>query len=266
MIRALVVLCVLAGPALAKPLRTSPFPLPRPEALMAPAAAEVRITSDLAPRTSPFPRPRPILDLEVLAASAEADSAEKPGDIAEEKPKKRVKKGKGLCSDPRLAGEKLEVIGTPGKGCGIADPVRLKAVGDVRLNPPAVIDCKTAVALADWLEDAVIPELRRSGGGLEGLKIASGYACRPRNNQAGNRLSEHGRGLAIDISAFELANGSKVSVLADWGSGKNGRMLAAIRKKACGIFKTVLGPGSDRFHRDHLHLDVSERRSGAWCK
>jgi hypothetical protein len=97
------------------------------------------------------------------------------------------------------------------------------------------------------------------------LQVAASYACRPRNNQKGNRISEHGRGRAIDISAIVLANGTSITVLGDWGKGKGGKILKTVRAAACGPFTTVLGPGSDRFHRDHLHLDTARGR-GHWCR
>lgn len=74
----------------------------------------------------------------------------------------------------------------------------------------------------------------------------------------------HGRGGAIDIAGYILANGTEVSVLKGWGSDAHGTTLVSMRKGACGTFNTVLGPGSDRFHRDHLHFDTAQGR-GPYC-
>ncbi|MCX8508451.1 MAG: extensin family protein, partial [Rhodobacteraceae bacterium] len=70
-------------------------------------------------------------------------------------------------------------------------------------------------------------------------------------------VSEHGRGRAVDVAAIILANGQAISVLEDWGKGRAGRILKAVRAAACGPFTTVLGPGSDAFHRNHLHMDTA---------
>jgi hypothetical protein len=67
------------------------------------------------------------------------------------------------------------------------------------------------------------------------------------------------------VAALILENGAVISVLKDWGRGRQGKILKAIRRAACGPFTTVLGPGSDRFHRDHLHLDTARGR-GPYCK
>ena len=78
----------------------------------------------------------------------------------------------------------------------------------------------------------------------------------------------HGFGNAIDISSFTLADGRKVTVQQGWrGDGDERAFLREIRKDACAEFMTVLGPGSDRHHGDHFHLDLANRRSGmAYCK
>ena len=97
--------------------------------------------------------------------------------------------------------------------------------------------------------------------------MAASYACRGRNNARGAKMSEHGFGNAIDISAFTLESGRKVSVLADWNGDRDAKkFLRQVRGEACGEFATVLGPGSDAHHRDHIHLDLQNRRSGnAYC-
>ena len=87
------------------------------------------------------------------------------------------------------------------------------------------------------------------------------------NSQRGAKLSEHGQGDAIDIAGFTLANGREVVVARDYyGNAQDQRFLRTIRAQACGPFHTVLGPGSDPFHRDHIHLDRQHERSGgAYC-
>jgi hypothetical protein len=128
------------------------------------------------------------------------------------------------------------------------------------------MDCTTARALDDWVRSGVLPALSGRGGGAVALEVAAGYVCRTRNNQAGARISEHGRGHAIDISGIRLADGSVLSVLRDWDQGEGGRLLRALWGAACGPFGTVLGPEADRFHRDHFHFDTARYRSGPYCR
>jgi hypothetical protein len=149
--------------------------------------------------------------------------------------------------------------------CGIDDAVRVQSVAGVRLSSAATIDCRTALALKDWVTRSVRPAFRSEGGGVAGLRVASHYSCRGRNGQANARLSEHAFGRAIDISGFTLANGQTVTVEDGWGSRASGRELRRIREGACGPFSTVLGPGSDRYHGDHFHLDTARGR-GNYCR
>ncbi|MCB1487682.1 MAG: extensin family protein, partial [Bauldia sp.] len=89
-------------------------------------------------------------------------------------------------------------------------------------------------------------------------RVAASYSCRTRNNVPGAKLSEHAHGNAIDISAFQVSGVGWVEVGKANTMGKR-RFLAAVRKSACGPFTTVLGPGSDGYHEDHLHFDVIRR-------
>lgn len=122
------------------------------------------------------------------------------------------------------------------------------------------------MAFHRWIEEGAKPALEGKGGGLAALQVAAHYACRTRNNQPGGRISEHGRGRAIDISAFVLQNGQRITVLHGWRSAQNGTALREMHRAACGPFGTVLGPNSDRFHQDHFHFDTARYRSGPYCR
>lgn len=171
-----------------------------------------------------------------------------------------------LCGVPGLVGERLAPITGRTRGCGIAEPVRLRAVDGITLSTPATVNCETARALQTWVQRSVVPTVGRTGGGVASLRVVASYACRTRNNQPGARISEHGRGNAVDIAGIGLANGDELTVLSDWGGGRDGRMLRDMHRGACGPFGTVLGPNSDRFHRDHFHFDVASYRSGPYCR
>ena len=171
----------------------------------------------------------------------------------------------GLCGDPRLAGRAQAPIDGPGR-CGIDAPVELTHVLGIALTPAAVINCRTAGIFANWLEKGPMREAPRTlGAKITKVRVAASYACRSRNSRPGARLSEHALGNAVDVRAFQLSDGREISPLRSWGKGEAGRFLKAAWSSACGPFGTVLGPGSDGYHMDHLHFD-SARRSQAYCR
>jgi hypothetical protein len=171
-----------------------------------------------------------------------------------------------ICGNPDILGVEIPDIDAGGGGCGIDDPVEVHAVAGVRLSEPAHVTCETANALGTWVRAAARPVARELGSELDRLKVAGHYACRTRNHVPGARLSEHARGMAIDISALVLADGQALSVLDGWKTAAHGAALRKLHGAACGPFGTVLGPDSDRHHRDHFHFDTASYRSGAYCR
>ena len=83
--------------------------------------------------------------------------------------------------------------------------------------------------------------------------------CRGRNRVAGAKISEHGKGNAVDVRAFTLADGRGLQ-LTDAKVDK--RIPRGFAHSACHRFTTVLGPGSDGYHEEHIHLDLVQRRNG----
>ncbi|MEL6467470.1 MAG: extensin family protein [Pseudomonadota bacterium] len=190
----------------------------------------------------------------------------RPQAVVQKAMSRRAERRRGqVCGDPDLQGDEVGFV--PGRinGCGISEAVRLRAVSGVTLSQSALMDCTTAKALKRWTERGAKPALRNTGGGLASYRVAAHYACRTRNNQPGARISEHGKGRAIDISGFELRDGTSLTVLNDWTS-RHRRALRQMHKAACGPFGTVLGPNADRFHRDHFHFDTARHRGGAYCR
>jgi len=165
-----------------------------------------------------------------------------------------------VCRVRAIKGQNLSRI--PGRlpGCGIKSPVRVTSVSGVALSQPATMDCTTAKALNNWVKNGVKPIIGRLGGGAVSLQVIAGYSCRTRNSQPGAKISEHGKGRAIDISAINLKNGSSLSVLTGWKKRREGKLLKSLHRAACGPFGTVLGPDANRFHRDHFHLDTARYR------
>jgi hypothetical protein len=153
-----------------------------------------------------------------------------------------------------------------GKACGIDKPVLLTALaGDIKVEPQATIRCDTALQLARWMDGAVKPSLEAAmpGETITGVAQASAYVCKNRNGAEEGRISEHAFGNAIDIAGFSLKSGKTITVRpADKDSSIEGAFQRAITETACLYFTTVLDPGSDAAHQNHLHLDVKERRGG----
>lgn len=191
----------------------------------------------------------------------------RPKAMVEKAMARRQERARGaVCGDLAIQGQAMGYV--PGRiaACGIENAVKLRSVAGVRLSQQALMDCTTAKTLKRWIEQGLKPAVGSQGGGVEGLRVAAHYACRTRNNRPGGKISEHGKGRAIDISGVLLRDGSEISVLRDWGGGPKGRALRQMHKTACGRFGTVLGPGSDGYHRDHLHFDTARHRSGSYCR
>lgn len=151
--------------------------------------------------------------------------------------------------------------------CGMTAPVEVAALdgGAVDINGEAVVNCSMAEAFATFMDGTVGPIADRLlKAPVTGIRVAAGYNCRSRNNIPGAQLSEHATGNAIDIAAFEVEG---LWITVGKAEGEDGEFLAAVRKAACGPFKTVLGPGSDAYHGDHFHLDLAHRRNGSeYCR
>ncbi|WP_299691876.1 extensin family protein [uncultured Tateyamaria sp.] len=214
--------------------------------------------------------PVPALEQVVAASSLPRATSLRPSlrprSVVQKAMARREARRKGqVCGDPDLQGDVVGYV--PGRlsACGISEAVRLRSVSGVTLSQSALMDCKTAKALKRWTEAGAKPALRGNGGGLAGYRVAAHYACRTRNNQPGARVSEHGKGRAIDISGFSLRDGTQLTVLNDWNS-RHRTALRSMHKAACGPFGTVLGPNSDRFHRDHFHFDTARYRNGPYCR
>jgi len=168
-----------------------------------------------------------------------------------------------LCGIAGLEGRRIAPIDGAG-ACGIADPVQITAVSGIALSSPARVNCTAAAAFKRWVDQGIKPAVGKRGGGIKSLQIAASYSCRTRNSRKGAKLSEHSKGNAIDVSGLVLRDGTKLTVQDDWNG--RGRIIKKMHKSACGTFGTVLGPKSDRFHQDHLHVDVASYRSGAYCR
>lgn len=179
---------------------------------------------------------------------------------------RRLRQKGAVCGDIDIQGEQVGRVQGKLRGCGVEGAVRVRSVSGIKLSQSSVMDCTTASALKKWIEKSAKPALARKGGGLKSLRVAAHYACRTRNSQKGARISEHGKGRAIDISAFRLQDGSIVNVLQGWNAKRTSKAMRQMHRGACGPFGTVLGPNANKFHRDHFHFDTARYRSGSYCK
>lgn len=122
--------------------------------------------------------------------------------------------------------------------------------------------CAVTAALLLWDRDVVQPLARRHfGQKVARLDNLGSYNCR---TIAGQRTqSEHSTANAIDISAFVLADGTRVSLKEHWSdAGAKGAFLRDVRDRSCGLFGTLLSPDYNAAHADHFHLDMAARPAG----
>jgi hypothetical protein len=183
--------------------------------------------------------------------------------------------------------------------CGTPAPVLLKRVAGVELSPAAVVNCRVAAKIHEWVRDVIQPVAQEVlGTSVRTLVTASAYVCRQRVGASNPRLSEHSFANALDISAFVTADGRSIDLLTRWGqtakdrqaqarmgslAGGDARPLSDVEvpngsstieaqflrrmhQGACGLFGTVLGPEANEAHRNHLHVDLAARTRSAVCE
>lgn len=227
-----------AAPAIAVPpvARAVPLPPPAPERLAAlppPAAGPTQETSG---REEPVPTTCPELSNEDIGVFT-------PVTVTATKTACTVDRGVSLSA------------------------VRMKDGRLVRLEPAAVLRCEMAASVANWLRDEVEPAVATLGAPLDKVLVAASQQCRPRNRVVGAKISEHGRGNALDTRGYVLKDGRRFVIgVPSASAGETGMPVAfqeKLKTSACAGFTTILGPGSDGFHEQHLHVDRAERRSGA---
>jgi len=132
--------------------------------------------------------------------------------------------------------------------------------------PPTT--CVVGAAFELWLRHGLQP----AAGALLGSPVAriehfGAYSCRRVYGRDSGPWSEHATGNALDIGAFVLDDGRRISVAGDWtGEGEEAAFLRLARDEACDVFGTVLSPDYNAAHADHLHLDQAARGFGGMCR
>ena len=297
--RGLVLALVVVGQAaLAQEIDRSPLPPPNPRlagavvtgeaalpvasddqlATVDPALTDTAVVPEGALTRSlrPVARPRALAErLAALRAASNAPGLDLSGKLPDEeidlaaippptkkeerKKKRETASRKGsVCGVASIKGEEIARIVSKVKGCGVEDPVAITSVAGVKLSQTATVDCSIAKALDRWVDEVAQPAF---DGNLVEMQVAAHYSCRSRNNIKGAKISEHGKGRAVDISAFILSNGTVLTVERNYN-----KLLRRIYKAGCSYFMTTLGPGSDGYHENHFHFDTSARNGGAYCR
>ena len=241
-------------------------PLPPPQASSPPAEVyDFRRPHGSAPKAAPVrapARPEPL------------DAAPSPYDLSPEPYENR--RTFGDTRAPQRAPQyepQPETMRVPARDTRRAAPLGstrtprvAAATGTVAVTPNATLACPLVSALDQWIATSVQPSaMRWFRQPVVEIKQISAYSCRGMNGNPRARISEHAFGNALDIASFTLADGRRVTVRDGWrGAPEEQGFLRDVQGAACERFTTVLAPGSNVFHYDHMHVDLM-RRSGRAC-
>ena len=226
-----------------------PLPLPRPPEASQKENEEAKGESEIRPKIEAPAKPAEQTVPAAPAASA-PPAAPQPSACRQ-----------ALTEDIAIAPSIPDIHG-PG-GCGGEDLVRLEAIvlpdkHRVAITPPAPLRCRMASEIADWVRTDMVALAKGLDSEPVGVDNFDSYECRGFNRIPGAHLSEHGRANALDVRAIKLANGRSIT-LTDRSVPRE--LRESIRQSACARFMTVLGPDSDWYHEEHIHLDLAERHN-----
>lgn len=212
----------------------------------------------------PLPKPRPDEAPEVAPEADGKSSPDKPNKPAEAAPppEKQLSACRLALTEEIAIAPSIPDIHGPGT-CGGEDLVRLEAIvlpdkRKVAVKPAAILRCTMASAIADWVRTDMVPLAASLGSTITDLDNFDSFECRGRNRLIGAMLSEHGKANALDVRSLKLANGQSIG-LTDRSLSRDVR--ERVLHSVCSRFSTVLGPGSDWYHEDHIHLDLAQRRN-----
>ena len=237
----------------------------KPVAAKPPHAATDKLAEQA---TLPLPKPRPA---DAPVTEPEGPAAAKPPPAAADKPAEQASSPPAppppsacrlALTDAIAIAPSIPDIKGPGE-CGGEDLVRLEAVvlpdkRRVSVKPAAILRCAMATEIANWIRIDMAPLATGLGSVVSDLNNLDSFECRGRNGIAGAKMSEHGRANALDVHDLKLANGQSIS-FTDRTVPREVR--ESVLHSMCARFTTVLGPGSDGYHEDHIHLDLMERHN-----
>jgi hypothetical protein len=238
--------------------------------LVAVSAFIVIAEAGLARTDPPLPPPRPAEAPSPAPSPADQPQAS-PSATQADAPAAAPEMEDTCLADLKAAGFEVDSAEQPQASnelCRIETPVRLKAIPvptkpgtAVRLTGQPLLACRFADRFGHWVGALVAPVIADiKSTELKAVRTGPGFQCRNRNRAANGKLSVHAQGLALDISAFDLADGSALWIRPEPDAAPD-PALASVRKAACGWFTTILGPGTDKAHHDHLHVDIERHGS-----
>jgi hypothetical protein len=222
---------------------------------VAATAPGARAAGEIAP---PLPPPRPgdtaPTPAETDAGSDKGGSASAPGAAQESEACPARLTRLGVRFEPRPSIESAP--------CGGTDIVVLSELpGGVTVAPASTMRCPVAEALAHWSVEVVSAQAdQHLKAAPTKMLIGTSYECRDQRN--GAKLSEHAFANAVDVMGFEFAKRAPHKVEFQAPDSPEAAFQDAVRAGACPLFTTVLGPGSDPAHSNHLHLDLRSRTAG----
>lgn len=150
--------------------------------------------------------------------------------------------------------------------CGMERPLKVAALnqGTVEVAPKATLACPVTASVDRWVAEDIQPAAYAwFGQPVVKIKQMSSYSCRNMNGGPAGKISEHAFGNAFDVGGFVLADGREVLVKTGWkGQADERGFLRTVQYTACQRFTTVLAPGSNVYHYDHIHVDLMRRTSG----
>ena len=151
-------------------------------------------------------------------------------------------------------------------GCGWHDAVQLSGTGFAQLTHATTVSCPLAASLV-LLDRHVVQPLAHTSFDQPVRKIdhVGSYACRHVHGERDAALSAHATADAIDVTAFQLANGLQIRIGSDWSRGQPGVFLHRLEDQGCRYFGIVLGPDYNAAHQTHFHLQAGGG-IGGWCR
>jgi hypothetical protein len=173
----------------------------------------------------------------------------------------RAAKPQTLYNDP--TDEPSHRAEPPARGTAGGQQIAI-AAPPVALSPPATLACPIVSALDRWISEGVQPAaLHWFGKPVLKIQQISAYSCRGMVGSGNSTISEHAFGNALDIASFTLADGRSITVKDGWqGTPEEQGFLHDVQLYACDTFTTVLAPGYNVYHYNHIHVDLMRRESG----
>jgi hypothetical protein len=146
--------------------------------------------------------------------------------------------------------------------CGIPKGVRIaRGPSGLTWQPELTVECSFALLLPEveeTIQRAAAATLRRR---IARVRTFGTYSCRDMVGW-GRTKSEHSFANAIDIAAFDTADGQSITVLRDfYRKTPAGAFLRRLHDewRASTHLSYVLGPDHDAAHKNHFHIDRGVR-------